>query len=284
MSHALFVLQIALIYGLAVVPLRLCAGFAGLYPVSQAAFFGIGAYSTALLAKANGWLPALGIGAIIAGILALFVGTASLRLRDDYFVMATFGVQAVIYNVMLNWTEVTRGPVGIGAVPPPNFGSWVLASRGAQILLLSATLSATLYLVHRLSESPFGWGLRAIREDEVLTQALGRNPAQLKITAFTLAAVLAAVAGSFLASAVTFVDPSAFTIHESIFMLAILLCGGSRSIAGPVLGAIVLVGIPEILRYLGLPTLAAAHLRQILYGALLVTFMLTRPGGLVGEP
>jgi len=131
--------------------------------------------------------------------------------------------------------------------------------------------------------SPFGRVLKGLREDEVFTQSLGKNVTRHKLAAFLIGGALAGVAGALYAHYVSFIDPTSFTVGESIFMLTIVIVGGTGSIIGSVVGAELLVIVPEALRFLGVPSAIAANLRQILYGALLIAFMLLRPQGILGE-
>jgi branched-chain amino acid transport system permease protein len=131
--------------------------------------------------------------------------------------------------------------------------------------------------------SPFGRVLKAIREDEVFAQASGKNVAVYKVLVFAISAGLAAIAGVMYAHYISFIDPTSFTVMESIFIVSIVIIGGAGSLWGPVVGAVVLVTLPEILRFIGMPNAVAANLRQIIYGGLLVAFMMWRPQGFIGE-
>lgn len=131
--------------------------------------------------------------------------------------------------------------------------------------------------------SPFGRVLKAIREDEVFTQAAGKDVAAYKVLVFVIGAGMAAVAGVMYAHYISFIDPTSFTVMESIFIISIVIIGGAGSMWGPIIGAVVLVTLPELLRFIGLPSSVAANTRQIIYGGLLVAFMMWRPQGLMGE-
>ncbi len=145
-------------------------------------------------------------------------------------------------------------------------------------------LAAFAYLiVRRITTSPFGRVLRAIRDDEGFTQATGKNTLRFKVGAFAVSATLAAAAGSLYAHYVTYVDPTSFTVTESILVISMVIIGGAGSPWGPLIGAAILVTLPEALRFLGLPSSLAANLRQVFYGALLVAMMMLRPKGLVGR-
>jgi branched-chain amino acid transport system permease protein len=151
------------------------------------------------------------------------------------------------------------------------------------LLLVWMLAALSFWVLCRLVRAPFGRVLRAIREDEVFTQSFGKSVTGFKVKAFVISAALAAVAGSLYAVYITFIDPTSFTVQESIFMLAIVIVGGAGNLWGSVIGAVVLVALPELLRFVGLPSAIAANVRQILYGGLLVVMMLWRPQGLLGE-
>lgn len=223
----------------------------------------------------------VGIGVALVG--SLVVSLSSLRLQDDYFVIATFGLQVIVFSVFNNWTSLTHGTAGISGIPQPVILGWPVRSQTA-FLLVSVFLAVFAFLVvGLLSSSPFGRVLHAIREDEVLAKAFGKNTLRFKLTVFAVSAALAALAGSLFAHYVTYIDPSSFTVMESILVISMVIIGGAGSRWGPVIGAIVLITLPEILRVLGLPIPVAANLRQMIYGSLLVGMMIFRPRGLVGK-
>lgn len=131
--------------------------------------------------------------------------------------------------------------------------------------------------------APFGNVLRAIREDEIFAQSLGKNVSYYKVLVFAIGAGLVSIGGALYAYYITFIDPTSFTVTESIFMLSIVIVGGAGRLSGSVIGAVLLVSIPELLRFIGMPSSIAANMRQILYGGLLVIFMMFRPKGIFGE-
>jgi branched-chain amino acid transport system permease protein len=160
---------------------------------------------------------------------------------------------------------------------------FVIASHGRFLLLTSCLAFLTLLFSLRLTASPIGRVLQAIREDEILAQSLGKNVTHYKIMVFVVGASLAAMAGGLYASYVTFIDPTSLTIMESVLMLTMVIVGGAGNMWGAPVGAALLVLIPEVLRFLGLPQALAANIRQILYGGLLIIFMLLRPQGIMGK-
>lgn len=285
MEYFLHILVLIGIYTILAVSLDLLAGHTGLLSIAHAAFYGLGAYTSALLAVHTGapFLVGIVVGMAVAALVSLVVSLPSLRLHDDYFVIATFGFQMILFSVFNNWMDVTRGPLGIPGIPQPSFFGWILQSHIGFVVLAALLAAFSYVVVGRISTSPFGRVLRAIREDEVFAQALGKNTLRFKVTAFAVSAALAASAGSLYAHYITYIDPTSFTVMESILVISMVIIGGAGSPWGPLIGAVVLVTLPEALRFVGLPSSVAANLRQIFYGTLLVVMMMVRPRGLVGQ-
>jgi branched-chain amino acid transport system permease protein len=273
------------IYTVLAVSLDLLAGHAGLVSMSQAAFYGLGAYSAALSAvrlKAPFVVSVLS-GMLVATVVSLVISLPSLRLHHDYLVIATFAFQMIVFSIFNNWMDLTNGPLGISGIPQPLVFGWTVKSH-LDFLILVAIFAAVAYLVvHQIVKSPFGRVLHAIREDEIFANASGKNTVHFKVLAFAVSTALAALAGSFYAHYITYIDPSSFTVTESILILSMVIIGGAGSLWGPLVGAVVLVTLPEALRFIGLPGSVAANLRQIFYGSLLVIMMMFRPRGLVGR-
>jgi branched-chain amino acid transport system permease protein len=285
MDYLLHILILIGIYLIAAASLNFVAGYTGLLSVAHAAFYGVGAYLVALMALKLGapfWLS-LPCALAIAAMLAAVVAIPALRVHDDYFVIATFCLQVIATSVMNNWIDVTGGPLGLPGIPHPTLFGVSLGAHWQMVLLVWAIAGLSFWLLHRLVSAPFGRVLRAIREDEVFTRSLGKNVVKYKVLAFVIGAAFAAASGSLYAVYMTYIDPTSFTVHESIFMLAIVIVGGAGSLWGSVVGAAVLVALPELLRFVGMPSAIAANVRQILYGGLLVGMMLWRPQGLLGK-
>jgi branched-chain amino acid transport system permease protein len=285
MDYLLHVLILIGIYVILSVSLNLIAGYTGLLSIAQAAFYGVGAYIAALMALnlQSSFLVNMVCAVILSGLVGALVGIPSLRIHDDYFVIASFAFQIITFSVLNNWVSFTGGPMGLPGIPHPVIFGWRVSSHLGFLLLVGCCCALTMWVSQRLVYSPFGRVLQAIREDEVLAQAAGKNVPAYKVTVFVIGAGMAAVAGVMYAYYFSFIDPSSFTVGESIFIISIVIIGGAGSLWGPVIGAVVLVTLPELLRFLGLPASVAANLRQIIYGSLLVVFMLWRPQGLVGK-
>ncbi len=285
MEYLLHILIMIGIYSIVAMSLNLPAGFTGLISVAHAAFYGIGAYTTALLSLKAGipfWL-CLPTGVILTAAIAFLIAWPSLRTRDDYFVITTFAFQIIVFSILNNWVSFTGGPMGIPGIPQPSVFGVPLPSHGAFLCLVAAIGIAVYLFLNRLINSPFGRILKAIREDEIFVQSLGKNVTAYKMAAFVIGAALASIGGGLYAVYISYIDPTSFTVMESIFILSIVIIGGAGSLKGSVAGAAFLVSLPEILRFVGLPNAVAANVRQILYGVLLVLCMMYRPQGLFGE-
>lgn len=284
MPYLIHILILVAIYAALAVSLDLLVGHTGMVSLAHAAFFGIGAYATALLAVHFGipvWLGAV-VGMAAAGASAGLIGFATAALRDDYFIIATFSLQVVFTNLCENLLSITRGPMGISGIPSIAMSEILAPQLGALATSLSF-LAVVWLIVGRLAGSPFGRVLHAIREDDVLTRALGKDDRYFKSVAFAVSAAVAAGAGAIYAAYTSYIEPSIFVITESILVLSMVIIGGAGKLWGPVFGAALLVLLPELFRLIGLPDAVASNLRQLFYGAALVGLALLRPDGLTGR-
>ena len=287
MEYLLHIGIMLCIYIILVLSTNLTVGMANLLTMCQAAFYGIGAYiGTYFLMQFN--LPFLVIAFIVmvaTGLTSLLISFASVRLKGDYFILGTLGFQMIVYTLLYNWTDVTRGPYGIPGIPSIKlFGVWSLDDIYAYFALSAVLALAGAFIFSRIQHSPYGRILKAIRTDELSAKALGRNTVRLKSWAFFISAAFAGVSGLIYASYVSYIDPTSFTLDESIFIITALFIGGIGSkVWGSVVGAVVVVILPELLRFVGLPDATAANLRQIIYGLTLIALMFVRPQGLLGD-
>jgi len=273
------------IYAILGISLNLVVGYAGLLSVTQSAFYGLGAYATAILLTSYGvnFFLSVILGMLVAGIVSFAIGLVLSKFEGDYYAIVSFGFNIIVFSIFLNWQELTRGPLGIPGISKPIlFG--LDFSQNIVFLVLALIILVIIYFVSRfIVNSPFGRILKAIREDEKAIQVFGYRTSFYKSIIFVIGAMMTAVAGSLFASYITFIDPSSFTLNESIFILAIIILGGLANLRGSILGALFLILLPEILRFVGFPDSIAAQMRQVVYGAILVLLMLYRPQGLVGE-
>lgn len=286
MEYILHIIIMLNIYILLVLSANLPVGLANLLSICQAAFYGIGAYFSAyFLMQSN--LPFIVVSLIVmalTGLCSLIVSFASVKLKGDYFVLATLAFQMIVFTVLYNWTSVTRGPYGIAGIPSVKLlGIWSISGVYGYAVLTTVLSAIVIFVFRHIKYSPFGRVLTAIRSDELSVSSLGRNPIKFKTWAFFISAAFSGLAGLIYASYISYIDPTSFTIDESIFILTALFIGGIGNIRGPVLGAMFVVLLPEMLRFIGLPDAIAANLRQIIYGLALVLVMYFRPQGLWGK-
>ena len=272
------------IYGILSISLNLAMGFTGLLNIGHVAFYGLGAYASALLTINFGlsfWWGML-IGGLVAGFVGLILAIPTIRLKGDYLAIATLGFAIIIENVFRNWTSLTRGPLGLPGIPKPQLFGFTFSGFSYLILVLFFLLITYLF-VRYIVNSPYGRVLKSIREDELVALSLGKNVVRYKTQALIISAFFAGVAGSLYAHYITFIDPSSFTILESILIISMVIVGGLASVEGSIIGAIILVLLPEPLRFLPLPSFAIGALRQMIYAGLLILLLIKRPQGISGE-
>ena len=287
MDYLLHILIVALIYAIFAMSLNLELGYAGLYNFGHVAFFGIGAYTSALLSLAGcPVVLAMAGSMIVAGGAGALLAIPALRLTGDYFGIATLSFGEIIRLFFLNERWLTKGPMGIPGISRP---AWI-AEGVAGLPLFSifcALLTLLVFLVaHRLTRSPFGRALKVIREDEYVAQTLGKNTLSFKIRTMAVGSILAGLAGSLWAHYISYISPADFTLTETILVLLCVVLGGRGTLWGPVLGAFVVIFFQEILRFLPIPTAFdrfVAPIQGMVYGALLILLMLKRPEGLLPE-
>ncbi|MCX8490639.1 MAG: branched-chain amino acid ABC transporter permease [Cyclobacteriaceae bacterium] len=272
------------IYAIVAMSLNLLIGYGGLLQVAHAAYYGIGAYAATLLWIKLGWgfFPGLLNGAAVAGLLSLLVSLPAWRFRGDYFVMISIAVQTLIYAALYNWTELTNGPFGISGISRPVVAGYSFVTTGSVALLYGAIALVLGMIMALLKWSPFGRALQAMRDDELAARSIGLPVNLLKLQSFALASVIVGIAGGLYASYVSYIDPTSFSLNESILMLSMVIVGGTGNVRGPLIGAAVLILLPEALRFLQLPDAVAANVRLLTYGLLLVIMMRLRPQGLAG--
>jgi branched-chain amino acid transport system permease protein len=275
MEYLLHLLILVGIYTMLAQSLNLAAGFGGMISLAHAGFYGVGAYTAAILAV-NYHVPflyVLPLAMLISGLLALIVSAIAIRTVDDYFIICTLGIQVIVFSLMNNWMSLTRGPLGVPGIPSIQILGLTIDGKIPFLVLTLFFAAAVFLFLHFLTQSSFGRTLRALSKDEIFAQSLGKNVYAAKVTAFTISAMLAAVPGVLYAHYISYIDPTSFTVDESIFILSIVIIGGMRNFWGSVFAAAFLVFLPEALRFVGLPNSIAANLRQIIYGMILIFTM-----------
>ena len=297
-GFAIRIIQLFSIFAILAISLNLVIGYTGLLSIAHVAFFGIGAYTVAVLTTSPAYeqvpghirqfewtfFAALPLGMALSGAVALFVGGVLSRFRDDLFVLVTVGFAVIVHRVFLFWQPVTRGAFGIHAIGKPTIGGLVIDGRLEFMVLSLAFLALVFLLAWLIVHSSFGRVLMAIREDEQAIEVFGYRSSMFKLTIWVISAMMAALAGGLIASEQTFIDPNSFLLLESIFLVCIVILGGLGTLWGSLLGALVFVLLNEGMRFLPfLPDALVGQARLAVLGMLIVALMLFRPQGLVGK-
>ncbi|AOY78196.1 branched-chain amino acid ABC transporter permease [Clostridium formicaceticum] len=265
------------IYMVLAMSLNLITGYTGQLSLGHAAFYGIGAYTSAILSMRFGmsFMITAPIAAILSAFVALLLGIPTLKLQGAYFAIVTLGFSEIVRIIALNWIQLTRGPMGIPGIARPLIFGYQISSSKDYYYLILALVVITYLSIYRIMHSRLGRAFSAIREDELAAQAMGVDTLKYKILSFTIAAFFAGLAGSFYAHYITYIDPQSFTFNESIQILSMVVLGGMGNMWGAMVGTIILVIAPEMLRFL-------EDYRMVMYGAVLIIMMLTRPQGILG--
>ncbi len=285
MDYIYHILVMVCLYAILATSFNLLIGFAGLFALSHAAFYGFGAYVTAILLVDAGLpfpLPLIASALLGAGIGTL-LALPALRIAGDYLVVVTLAFQIILIEVALNWTELTGGTDGISGVPSYDFFGLALSTPGAFLPMAFVVAAGAFWVCWRVATSPFGRALRAMRENESAAVAVGKDVVEMKLVVFAISAGLAAVAGSLFARHFNYVGADSFLIEETIYILAMVILGGAGNLIGSLLGAAILVILPELLKFIELPTDIADKSRLVLYGLVMVLILIFRPQGLLGE-
>jgi branched-chain amino acid transport system permease protein len=277
-QYILRILVQILLYAILTMSLNLLVGFTGQFSLGHAGFYAIGAYTSALLMMKAGvpHLLALAAAMLMASLVGIIVAMPSFRLGGDYLAIATLGFSEVIRLILLNWQSLTRGPLGLAGVPGPGFFGITPFSLSDYYYYVLALAVAAYFSLARIIDSQIGRCFMAIRDDEVAAVAMGVNVKFYKTLAFVVSAAWAGVCGSFFASFLNFLSPTSFTIQESVLIIAMVILGGMGSLPGSVLGAAILVAIPEYFQVL-------YRARLLLAGAAILLMILFRPKGILGD-
>jgi len=272
------------IYLILAISLQLAIGFTGLLNLGHIAFYCIGAYTSSLLAL-NAfpfWFCFLSAG-VMAMLFGFLLAIPTNRLKGDYLALATMGFSFVVYAIVLNWTSLTRGPLGLPGIPRPELFGFVF-SNNFRFLLLTLAITIISYLViRRIVRSPFGKVLEALRDNELATRVLGKNTFKMKSYALAISAFFSGIAGSLYAHYITFIDTSSFTLSQLIPVLAIIIIGGLASLKGTIVATIILVLLPEPLRFIGFPSSVLGPMRQMIYALILLLILIYKPKGFFGK-
>jgi branched-chain amino acid transport system ATP-binding protein len=275
-SYYVFIMATLALTALAGIGLNVLLGLSGQVSFGHVGFYALGAYAVAVLsvaAKWNFWL-ALPVAALLAGATGALLALPALRVRGPYLAMVTIAFGFVIENLAIEWKSVTGGQNGIMGVPQPTLGAFAFGERGVAIAAIVLTAIAS-YGFHLLHGSKAGAAMRAVKDSEVAAESIGLDPVRIKTLAFAISALYAGVAGAFFASLSGFVTPSSFSFSQSIILVLVVIIGGAGSLAGPLVGAMIVVLLPEALA-------ALAEYRLLFFGALLLGVLWLAPDGVTG--
>jgi branched-chain amino acid transport system permease protein len=276
--YHLHVAIMAGIFAILALSLNLLLGYTGQLSLGHAAFFGIGAYTSSLLALKLEWsfwagLPA---AAVLSGLAGWAIGRLALKLRGAYFVLVTISFAGVISLVSVNWMELTNGPLGLPGVPAPELPGLSLRTKSAYYYLVLLAAAGAYLVCHRLARSRLGRAFLALRENEALAESVGVDPTRTLVVAAVVSAALAGVAGSLYAHYTRFVSPEVFLFSYTVTMVIMVVAGGKGTLAGPVVGAVLFTVLPEVLR-----EAMAWQWQMLAYGVVLMLLLFFLPRGIV---
>ncbi|NUU04304.1 branched-chain amino acid ABC transporter permease [Herbaspirillum robiniae] len=268
------------------ITLNFIMGYAGIFSIAHAIFFGVGAYSAAwfaMHASANIFLV-IPVAMVVAGALSLVLALPALRVRGEYFVAASLGLQVLGVTVFSEWKSVTGGLGGMIGIPPADLFGYTVADPVQFLLLALCCLIPVLLLTSVLLRSSFGRNLKAIRDSETAAYAFGKNVALIKTMSVVISAMLAAVAGALYAFYMGFINVESFMLDTSVLLMAMVIIGGTGTLLGPIVGTVLLMLLPGVFSYMSfLPQTEIGSIQQIAYGLAMVLLMIFRPGGIVGS-
>ena len=267
---------IVLLYVILATGLNMLTGVTGLLSIGHAAFYGLGAYTSALLGL-HFQLPFVVtflMAGVVAGVMGLLLSLPSLKLRDTYLTIVTIGFGQIVYTILNEWRELTKGPMGLSHIPAPSFFGYTLDTRIKYFYLLLVMTALFVLVAYQLERSLVGRAMKSVRDDQLAAEVVGVNTKYYKMFSFTLSAVFAGCAGSLYAHYLGYISPDTFGANFSTSMLMMVIIGGLGSIPGSIIGAVVVALLPEILRQF-------SQWQLVIYGVLLIIFMIFLPKGLV---
>lgn len=276
-SYMQHILNMVLINGILTIGLYIIFGLTGILSMAQAAFWGIGAYTAALLATRVGapWYLGFVVAPVVTALFGVLLGAPALRLKSHYLTMATIAFAEVLRQIEVNWTSFTGGPNGIRDIPAPAIGSLVFNTPQKYFYIGLVMLGLVVLLSTRLRASRLGRAMEAVRDDELAAEAMGVKLTAIKITAFGLSAAFAGLAGAMYAHLVGYISPDVFHLDIAMQILAMVLVGGRASPYGAILGAVVITVLPEALR-------GVQDWWGIIYGLIVIAFLAFAPKGVAG--
>ena len=285
-SYLMNILVLFSINAILAMTLNFIMGYAGIFSLAHAIFFGVGAYTASYVAihYTDSLLICMSAAIGLSALLSMALALPALRVRGEYFVAASLGLQVIGVTIFSEWHSVTGGLSGMVGIPPPTLFGFTFTDQLHFAVLAVLGMLAILGIVALLVRGSFGRSLMAIRDSESAAQAYGKNVRAVKTLSVAVSAGLAAVGGTIYAFYMSFVNVEGFMLEASILLMAMVIIGGTGTLLGPIVGAALLMALPAALTYLPfLPSEELGTVQQMIYGAAMVLLMMFRPGGLVGR-
>lgn len=273
------------INGILALTLNFIMGYAGIFSLAHAIFFGVGAYVTAYIAlnASDSLLICMGASAAVSAILSMALALPALRVRGEYFVAASLGLQVIGVTIFSEWKAATGGLGGMIGIPRPTLMGYTFNDDLAFLALAVVVLLIMIGITALLVRGSFGRSLMTIRDSESAAQTYGKHVNAIKTLSVAVSSGLAGIGGCLYAFYMSFINVESFTLEMSILLMAMVIIGGTGTLFGPIVGAALLMSLPAALTYLPfLPPAELGTIQQIIYGLAMMLLMMFRPGGLVG--
>lgn len=274
------------VYATLAITLNFIMGYAGIYSLAHAVFFGVGAYTGGYIALnyTASVFVTVPAAMVAAAVLSLVLAIPTLRVRGEYFVAASLGLQILAVTLFTEWKSFTGGIGGLVGIPPLDVAGVEVFRPVSFLIVTAVALVVVIVLVNLLIRSNFGRSLRAIRDSESAAAAFGKNVPVIKTVSLAISAALAGSVGALYASYLSFINVESFVLDTSVLIMAMVIIGGTGTQLGPIVGAIVLLSLPSLISYMDfLPQSEIGAIQQIIYGAGMTLLMLFRPGGIIGS-
>lgn len=278
-DYDIHILVMVGIFSLLTMGFNLVFGYIGQLSLGHTAYYAIGAYASALITTKLGvsfWIGLIFAG-IVTGIFGFVIGFIALQWRGHFFVIATICFWGIIHLVIINWVSLTNGPVGIVNVPIPTLGGMAFLTKIHFYYFVIVLVFAVLWFTHRIVSSSIGRAFRAVRENETLSESIGVSAFRFATLAFVISTVLAGIAGSLSAHYITYVSPEIADFSSMISILVMVVIGGRGTVAGPLLGALIVTFLQEYLRF-------AKEFRLPIFGLILILGIVFLPKGIIAVP
>ena len=286
LAYLLNLATLICIYAILAITLNFKMGYAGIYSLAQGAFFGVGAYTAAWVAihVSPSLLLTIPAAMVATALVSLMLALPALRVRGEYFVAASLGLQVLAVTLFSEWKSFTGGLGGLIGIPPARLFGHDFTGPIEQLLLVLCCLVPVIIVTSVLLRTSFGRNLKAIRDSESAACAFGKNVALIKTLSVVLSSAQAGIAGALYAFYMGFINVESFMLDTSVLLMAMVIIGGAGTLLGPIIGAIVLMLLPSLFSYMSfLPQTEIGSIQQMAYGLAMVLLMIYRPGGIVGS-